>query len=166
MRILANDLEWLAPAADLLDARLDPACATGALARAQLMLRLEHRDIARTLADQLELSASADADPARRVNTLATALAASAGDASVRLKLAIALLACDPPAALAHTRIVVEDLPLNVTGWTAHAHALVAAGAPDEADAFVQARLALARRVTVDAAQLAQLSAVVAPVAA
>jgi hypothetical protein len=209
-------LLWVGEALDAA-ARLDPACATSALARAQLMLLLEHRDIARTLADQLvvellahravaradrqplvdavawrrqrqdailaggdptdeltrltlvealKLSASADADPARRSNTLATALAASAGDVSVRLKLAIALLACDPPAALPHTRIVVADLPLNVTGWTAHAHALVASGGLDEAEAFVQARLALAQRVTVDPAQLQQLSAVVAPVAA
>jgi hypothetical protein len=176
-------LLWTGEALDAAT-RLDPACATGALARAQLMLLLEHRDLARTLADQLvvdllahravaradrqplvdatawrrqrqdailagddptdeltrltlvealKLSACADADPARRANTLAFALAASGGDASVRLKLAIALLACDPPAALAHTRIVLEDLPLNVVGWTAHAHALVAAGAPAEA---------------------------------
>jgi hypothetical protein len=119
-----------------------------------------------TLVEALKLSACADADPARRANTLAFALAASGGDASVRLKLAIALLACDPPAALAHTRIVLEDLPLNVVGWTAHAHALVAAGAPGEAETFVQACVAFAHRVTVDPAQLEQLSAVVTPVAA
>lgn len=111
------------------------------------------------LIETLKLAADSCSVGEERANHLAAALAASAGDARVRLRAAIALLAVDPATALVHSERVVRDLPINGVGWTAHARGLVACDRLDEAAAFVAQRLELARRVFVPEPMLAQLRA-------
>jgi hypothetical protein len=119
----------------------------------------------RLLVEALELAAKTTDDPVHRSRLLATALRESATPApALRLRLAIALLAYRPAAALEHTEIVVAELPLSTLGWTAHAHALLAADRPEDALAFVADRHELAQRITTDPAALAQLDAIVASV--
>jgi hypothetical protein len=116
------------------------------------------------LVEALELAAKTTDDPVRRAQLLATALRESADPApAIRLRLAIALLRYQPAAALEHTQIVVTELPLSTLGWTAHTHALLAAGRPADAHAFVADRHQLAERITTDPTALAQLDAIVAP---
>jgi tetratricopeptide (TPR) repeat protein len=109
------------------------------------------------LVETLKLAADVCATPEERADHRAAATAAAGGDPATRLRLAIALLACDPPAALPHTEIVVRELPINAAGWNAHARALAAGGRLDEAARFVADRLELARRVHVPEPMLEQL---------
>jgi hypothetical protein len=109
------------------------------------------------LIETLKLAADSCAVAEQRADHLAAALAASAGNATLRLRLAIALLACDPAAAVAHTALVLRDLPINGVAWTAHASALHASGQVAEAASFVAERLQTARRIDVPEALLTQL---------
>ncbi|UGS38014.1 glycosyltransferase [Capillimicrobium parvum] len=120
-----------------------------------------------TLVAALRLAATLTADDLEtRAALLAEALDRSGEDPVVRMELAICLLGLRPAEAVLHSAEVVERLPINVVGWQLHARALVSAGRPGEARAFVADRLEVTGRVRVDEGLLEGLHAIIAPLAA
>lgn len=121
------------------------------------------RDLTRlTLVRALRLAATCTPEPRPRAELLTEAVALAPEDPSIRLDLAVCCFSLAPVTALAHTRLLIADQPINPAVWMLHAHALVAAGRHEEAVAFGAHVERLAERVQVDADHLARVRAAVA----